>query len=149
MSRSGYTDDHDDDHPIQLWRGAVNRAIKGKRGQAFLREMAAALDEMPVKRLVRGQLKTASGEVCALGCVGVRRGLAMPKLEANEWDDADVCEGMGELFGIADAMAREIQFINDADFAYENTETPEKRYARVRAWVEKKTAALPPKEPAP
>ena len=37
MSRSGYSDDCE---TMGLWRGAVERAIYGKRGQTFLREMA-------------------------------------------------------------------------------------------------------------
>lgn len=43
MSRSGYNDDCDGWALIR-WRGAVNSAINGKRGQAFLRELVAALD---------------------------------------------------------------------------------------------------------
>lgn len=41
MSRSGYSDDCEN---IGLWRGAVERAIRGVWGQALLLEMAAALD---------------------------------------------------------------------------------------------------------
>lgn len=37
MSRSGYTDDCDDQWALIRWRGAVNSAIKGKRGQQALR----------------------------------------------------------------------------------------------------------------
>ncbi len=50
MSRSGYDDNYDDEALCNLWRGAVERAIKGKRGQAFLREMRA---------LVSAQIKEA------------------------------------------------------------------------------------------
>jgi hypothetical protein len=39
------------------WRGAVASAIRGGRGQAFLREMLAAMDAMPVKRLVANELR--------------------------------------------------------------------------------------------
>ncbi len=37
MSRSGYQDDCEG---LNLYRGTVRRAIRGKRGQAFLRELA-------------------------------------------------------------------------------------------------------------
>jgi hypothetical protein len=47
MSRSGYSDDHSEWDLIR-WRGAVASAIRGKRGQAFLRELLVALDAMPV-----------------------------------------------------------------------------------------------------
>jgi len=47
MSRSGYSDDCDDQWSLICWRGAVKSAIRGKRGQAFLKEMLAALDALP------------------------------------------------------------------------------------------------------
>lgn len=84
MSRSGYSDDDDDDggSRLNLWRGAVERAIKGKRGQAFLRELGAALDAMPDKRLTTGELEagmetalfSGSGScVWSEGCNGVKQ----------------------------------------------------------------------------
>ena len=45
MSRSGYSDD-DEDGRLAMWRGAVQSAIRGKRGQAALRELLTALDAM-------------------------------------------------------------------------------------------------------
>lgn len=57
MSRSGYSDDYDGDNwDLIRWRGAVTSAIRGKRGQAFLREALAALDAMPEKQLIAGDL---------------------------------------------------------------------------------------------
>lgn len=55
MSRSGYTEDCDGWDLIR-WRGAVASAIRGKRGQAFLREALAALDAMPEKQLISHDL---------------------------------------------------------------------------------------------
>lgn len=46
MSRSGYSDDIDNWDLIK-WRGQVASAIRGKRGQLFLRELLAALDALP------------------------------------------------------------------------------------------------------
>jgi hypothetical protein len=55
MSRSGYIDDDWEEYQLlNLYRGNVWRATVGKRGQALLREMAAALDAMPVRELVAG-----------------------------------------------------------------------------------------------
>lgn len=66
MSRSGYCDDYDcDPLPLGRWRGQVASAIRGKRGQAFLRELVAALDAMPEKRLIANDLEQA-GNVCAI-----------------------------------------------------------------------------------
>ena len=70
MSRSGYSDECDGWDLIR-WRGAVASAIRGQRGQAFLREMLSALDAMPEKRLISEELER-DGEVCAMGAVGQR-----------------------------------------------------------------------------
>lgn len=53
MSRSGYVDDCEN---LELYRATVERSIKGKRGQAFLRELAAAMDAMPEKVLIAEEL---------------------------------------------------------------------------------------------
>jgi len=131
MSRSGYNDyegDDDDDEWRQImWRGAVTRAIRGKRGQAFLREMIGAMDAMPEKRLVPGVLKSGCG-VCAIGSVGVQRGVDMAAL------DPEYPPAIAAAFGISTAMVREIEWKNDQAGGY--SETPEARWLRVRAWAE-------------
>lgn len=119
MSRSGYSDDCD---AVQLWRAAVDRATFGVRGQALLRRMLAALDAMPRKRLIAGQIVDASGEVCALGAVD-------PSFELDPNDRDQVAAH----FNIAPALAAEIAYVND-DCSSE-TETAEARWIRVREWV--------------
>jgi hypothetical protein len=127
MSRSGYFDDLDEWALIR-WRGAVKSAIHGKRGQAFLREMLAALDALPEKRLIRGHFQD-EGDVCALGAVGRQRGLEMAEFDSDIDDKRIAAE-----FGIAWAMAAEIMFENDADW-WTRHETPEQCFARMRKWV--------------
>lgn len=111
MSRSGYSDDCDDNLAFGRWRGAVNSAMSGKRGQALLRELLEALDAMPDKRLFSGSFKRADGEFCTLGVIGDKRGTKMDDLG----DDEDGCDArkVGERFGIAPAMAAEIMYHND------------------------------------
>jgi hypothetical protein len=46
MSRSGYSEECEQG-ALNFYRANVDRTIAGKRGQTFLREMAAALAEMP------------------------------------------------------------------------------------------------------
>lgn len=106
MSRSGYSDDCDGWALIR-WRGAVNSAIKGERGQAFLRELAAALDAMPEKRLIADELETVDGDFCTIGVLGAARGIDMSKL------DPDDREAVAAAFNIAPALAAEIVFEND------------------------------------
>lgn len=106
MSRSGYTDDNDDQWALIRWRGAVNSAINGKRGQQFLRELAAALDAMPEKRLVANELQ-ADGAFCALGVLGAARGIDMAPVDPEDR------ERVAKLFGVAAALAAEIMYEND------------------------------------
>ena len=125
MSRSGYTDDCEN---IALYRNAVDRAIGGKRGQAFLREMAAALDAMPVKELVVNELVRHDGQACALGVVALARGF-----DASEIDESDPDE-VAARFGIARSLAAEIAYENDDEWGSGN-DTPAQRWTRMRAWV--------------
>lgn len=115
MSRSGYSDDHDDPLALGRWRQAVRRALEGKRGQALLRDLVDALDGMEDKRLYPGSFATPDGEFCALGILGARRGIRMDDLG----DEDDGCEPavVGHRFNIAPAMAAEIMYLNDECFA--------------------------------
>lgn len=126
MSRSGYIDDWDDNWPLICSRGAVKSAIRGKRGQAMLRELLDALDAMPRKRLIEGELE-ADGEHCALGALGAKRDLAMFDLDPYDYGR------LSECFGVAEALAREVEYVNDE--CGPRDETPEERWKRVRAWV--------------
>ena len=136
MSRSGYSNDGELWDLIR-WRGAVKAAIRGKRGQAFLAELLAALDAMPARRLIAEFLVCEQGDVCALGAVGKARGL--PALDLLDPEEHDL---LGNVFGIAPALVAEIEYLNDDDDGY-CTEAPEDRWRRMRAWVVKQI-----KEPA-
>lgn len=125
MSRSGYSDDCDTWDLIR-WRGAVLSALRGRRGQAFLQELLDALDAMPERRLVKGELEE-KGEVCALGCVGRARGMDITGIDPYDR------ETIADKFGIAEAMAAEIMYENDDDMCREIT--PEDRWKYMRSWV--------------
>jgi thiamine monophosphate kinase len=126
MSRSGYSDDCcDDQWQMIMYRGAVKSAFKGKRGQAFFREMLAALDALPQPMLISGDLERG-GAVCAIGAVGNARGIDMSGIDP---EDAETVAGK---FGVATCMAREIVYENDE---YYRNESPLARWVRVRRWV--------------
>ena len=127
MGRSGYTDDCDGPE-LNLWRGAVESAIRGRRGQAFLKEMLAALDALERKELISDALE-ADGAVCALGAVGKARGMDLSRLPYD-------AEEVAKAFGISGALAKEIMFENDEDFTYSRDLTSGDRFARIRRWVE-------------
>jgi hypothetical protein len=131
MSRSGYSDDCDGWELI-CWRGAVASSIRGKRGQAFLREMLAALDALPKKELIAHDL-VRDGEVCAIGSVVVARGVDVSDLAQS--DEEFVSDQLAKRLGIARALAKEIMSINDEDMCYWRETTPERRYEIVRKWV--------------
>lgn len=136
MSRSGYSEDAE---YLALWRANVDRAIAGKRGQAFLRELLDALDAISTKRLIVGEFVDGK-DVCAIGAVGVRRGLDMSKLELGQNRD------VAKAFGISHALACEVQYENDdqdgerygknaaGEYRRLPAPTPEERWATMRAW---------------
>lgn len=133
MNRACYSEDCDGWALIR-WRGAVESAIRGKRGQEFLKELLATLDAMPDKRLIADDLVTAGGEVCALGSVLVARKIEQP---LPDLEDADSIAG---LLNIAQALVREIEFEND-EFGrwntYKTIEDKERaRWQYMRTWVE-------------
>lgn len=127
MSRSGYCDDYE---YIGLYRGTVDRAIKGKRGQAFFAALLAALDAMPEKRLIAHELECESG-VCALGALGVERGIQMEGVDPTDRRQ------VGGLFDIAPCLAAEVVFENDESVGWRggSGEAPEERWSRMRGWV--------------
>lgn len=126
MSRSGYVDGSDCSN-LNLYRASVDRAMYGKRGQEFLRELAAAMDAMPEKRLIPSELIASTGEVCAIGSVCKARGLNVTDVDV--YDPTEV----GQLVGIARSMAAEIEYENDERGRHD--ETPEQRWTRMRNWV--------------
>jgi hypothetical protein len=130
MSRSGYVEDSDG---LNFYRANVDRALAGKRGQAFLREMAAALDAMPVKALVAGEILRDNEHVCAIGSVALARMLDVSTLDVEDGD------AVGKAFGIKRMLACEIVYENDEGgpkpWWNGGPETPEQRWTRMRAWV--------------
>ncbi len=111
MSRSGYTDDIDNHWHHIMWRGRVASSIRGKRGQAMLRELMDALDAMPNKRLYPNSFATAEGEYCTLGVLGAARGTKMDDLgDAEEGCDERL---VADRFGVAAPLVQEIMYMND------------------------------------
>ena len=132
MSRSGYSEDLDEWALIR-WRGAVKKALRGKRGQAFLREMLAAMDAIPDKALISGELIDAEGSCCAMGAVCKARGMDVSNL------DYEASEDVGGALGISRAMAAEVSYENDEcgppHWNKPGGETPQERFDRMRNWI--------------
>lgn len=112
-----------------LYRHAVRRALAGKRGRAFLRRLADALDAMPVKRLIKDVVcDEATGEVCALGALD-------PTLED---EGGDLYEVVAKRFNVPHIVAAEVAFVNDE--VGDQRRSREARWERVRAWVARQLA---------
>ena len=142
MSRAGYSDDLDNWAMIK-WRGQVASAIRGKRGQKFLSDLYAALEAFSEKRLIKNDLRNEKGEVCALGVLGVARGIDLTDIDPEEPVQ------VASVFDIAEQLAREVVFMNDE---WHNNETPEQRYERMKTWVAaqiKPANAKPPEATPP
>lgn len=159
MSRHGYVEfDGDDPLAEGRWRGALKSALRGKRGQAFFRELIEALDAMPEKALAVHSF-TRNGEVCALGSIALKRGIDVSEFEpgegGNDWDDEIDHDALAKLFGVAPILVREIMFENDdcdqwhwedtgevthgvtygSKRKYRTHDTPAERWQRMRKWA--------------
>lgn len=154
MSRSEYSYDCE---TINLWRGAVESSIRGKRGQALLIELEAALVALPEKKLCSEFFANPeTGAVCALGAVALKRRLdsGMEKnvaiKEINDKfpeDDSDSVIDIQKEFNISDALAREITYVNDEAMIYPITiggDKDEKRYIAVLNWVRENIKKVEP-----
>lgn len=130
MSRSGYTDECDDNWALIRWRGAVKSAVRGKKGQAFLRELITSLDEIPDRCLIVEELKHGDS-VCALGSIGLKRGMDMEKIDTEDR------ESVAEAFNIPLTLACEIMYENDEGGW---RETPQQRWERMRLWATRQLA---------
>jgi hypothetical protein len=141
MSRSGYSSDGEN---IAMWRGMVASATRGKRGQKLFRDLLAALDAMPEKRLIVHHLE-ANGEVCALGACGKYRGIDMSDIDADEPVE------VAGAFDIAECLAQEVVYMNDEYYDRTLTDdkkgyrdyTPEERWQKMRDWVVKQIRPVP------
>jgi len=116
------------------WCGAAKKAINGKPGQKFLKELEEALLDLPKKELVVDSFKEGEDRVCALGAVGQKRKMDMSYLNECDGDH----EFIGEEFGITPTLAWEIIYANDDPYM---KRTPEERYEYMLKWVQDRILA--------
>lgn len=142
MSRSSYNDDgfesKEDQWAYICYRGAVKSAIRGKKGQAFIKEAIDALDKLESKELTSNELE-CEGQYCTLGAVGKSRGADMSNIDPEHYKQT------ADFFQIPDSLAREIMFENDDNSVW--NEDNKTRFSRMRAWLSS-LIIEPKKEPA-
>jgi len=152
---------------LRMWafQGNIKRAVAGKKGQKFLREMEAALLALPVKRLTKGALADAhehsfpnrlgyvpeaTGDVCALGAVAAARAVAAGKDRKGALQElAEKFDPSEQGWVLTDEAAHHLKISHPLAYAVveKNDEcsakTPEERYERVLAWVQAKLKGEP------
>lgn len=146
MSRSSYSDDFGDEYPgqLELYRANVKRSMRGRAGQARLRELRDALLALPVKELHDGIFVAGTREqpqVCALGAWALHQaggdpfaaGAMLGRAGADA-DDLDTAKALSS-YSWPELVVRDTIWQNDRD-SYFRPETPAERYTRVLAWVE-------------
>lgn len=140
MSRIEY---YDCDNPAALlWDCTLQRAVSGKRGQTFLKELEAALVTLPSKRLIANDLCDSLGDVCAVGALIQKRAFAAGAtleqfIEENKYGDSDP-EVLKTRLGAAFTLVWSVVEAND-ESCYECT--PEERYQKMLGWVRERITA--------
>lgn len=147
--------------PYALWQHNLWAALKGKRGQAALREVRDALLALPDKRLIAGAAcevkwddndRPEKAEFCLIGAYAfhkrVKGGEAPEKVIEelaaieSEWETQDA----GRKVGLVGTLAWELAYRNDEEYA---GLTPEQRYAETLTWVESQIQSPPSPEERP
>jgi hypothetical protein len=169
MSRISYSDDEDFPGQFFIWQANCDRSLRGRKGQAALRELEAALVAMPVKELHREVYVQASGEACALGALDVHRkvqgGLSRSEALAvcadrDPYDSQEHGQAMGLPRLVAWKVVEQNDIENDQTWdhvegpsrypgmyadgvRYRRDVTPVERYERMLAWVRSQLTEQP------
>ena len=109
------------------WSAKVPTLIRSPKGQSLLRELAAALDAIPERRLIDEMLIDEEGGCCAIGALCRARGIDTAGM------DDDGIECVAERLGVPLSLAYEV--IEQNDDRYDAT--PEDRWRRMRRWVDR------------
>lgn len=149
----------EEDFPGQsaLWEQSGRNALRGRRGQTFLREIEAALLAMPEHRLIAGQPCDSNGDVCLIGQLGVQRKVQSGRdrveviaewkeeaLDYGDYSDVDATVetmGLAQSLGMTRAMASYVAFQNDqcrvfvVPYRFLQDPTPEQRWEVMLRWV--------------
>lgn len=137
--RVGYREDEDYGGEFDLWQANCRRSRQGKKGQAALRELEAALMALPVKRIQKDVFVEPSGETCAIGALMLHRKVAagMPREQAVAECAAlrplDT-EEHGVSLGLPRLVAWSVAVENDEEWRFR---TPEERYSYMLEWIRK------------
>jgi hypothetical protein len=170
--RISYSDEEETPGQFGLWQANCRRSLKGRKGQAALRRLEAALLAMPEKALRSGKLVANDGSVCAIGALARAEGkLPEPEPIYGDFEDDDVddtAEWATDHLDMPNLVAWKVVEQNDIQCdtkwvrlegpvrtAWEHDHKwphglyeivpvpPEERYERVLAWVQAQLQAKP------
>lgn len=123
--RIGYSEDENFPGQFALWQANCDRSLAGRKGQAVLGELKAALLALPSRRLIADQLDDGI-DCCAIGALVRHKGLS-PKA-----DPECAMEEVGVECGMPRLVAWMIVELNDVIL---QSRSPEERYVAVLDWV--------------
>ena len=139
MSRYSDCDDYDWEHWMEgQAAGALQSAIRGRRGQQLLRDLIAGLDALPVPELAAGALEDPeTGCVCALGAVRLQRSPEAVPLRFDPTDQGAVFDwrDLAEPFDISQTLANEVIAQNEYGSERNDEQSRRRRWLSVRAWA--------------
>jgi hypothetical protein len=118
------------------WAGALRSAIRGRRGQQFLRDLVNALDALPEPELSAGALEDEeTGCCCAFGAVRRFRGAESVPLYFHPMEEDVTPDHLTEPFDVSRALAWEVVEANEGWCKSNSPETRRQRFKEVRRWA--------------
>ena len=135
MSRLYYDDDCDPSEE-GLRRGWLRSAIRGQRGQRFLRDLVAGLDALPTPELSSGALEDPeTGCCCAFGAVRRLRGPKNVPIWFHPEEEDMTPDSLAEPFDVPETLAWAVVQANEEIFSSNTERDRRRRWAEVRAWA--------------
>ena len=125
--RLNYSDNEEYPGQFALWQANCQRSLRGRRGQASLRALKAALLALPEKRLIAHEIQDDTGAVCAVGA------LAKQQQRNLVTSDPDETVKLGEQCGLPHLVAWKVVEENDITL---DAVTAEQRYDQMLRWIE-------------
>ena len=141
---------YQDDYGFEPWMegqqaGALQSAIRGRRGQQLLRDLVAGLDALPAPELSAGALEDkATGCCCAFGAVRRYRGAAAVPLYFDPMEEDLDPPHHAEPFDVAPALAWAVVKVNEGWSDSNQESARRQRWTRVRAWAVKHLLGVKP-----
>lgn len=145
------SEEEDFDNQAALWEANLERSLKGRKGQATLRGLEAALLALPEKRLIADDTISPDGSVCAIAALAQYRGYqgnmtlpAQPDWDNEDYPDSPYWDEFEHQEAVEDAMVKIATDLGVPPMVakaiiYENDDayvrTPEDRYRKVLHWT--------------